>query len=89
MATARISRRVCGCGAFPGLGFRAVAQGLGACEGLVSAGGAAPGAGLAGGCWQGAERGEDVWQQDGAGGQAHDQLPAVAHEPGGGAASRR
>ena len=38
---------------------------------------------LAGG-WQGADRGQDGGQQDGAGGQAHDQLPAVAHQPGGG-----
>src|SRR5712692_3803203 len=60
----------------------AVAWGLGACEGLGERG-VVPCAGVAGG-WQGADGGEDGGQQDGAGGQAHDQLPAVADQPGGG-----
>ena len=38
---------------------------------------------LAGG-WQGADRGQDGGQQVRAGRQPHDQLPAVADQPGGG-----
>src|SRR5208282_5718854 len=36
------------------------------------------------GGWQGADRGEDGGQQVRAGGQAHDQLPAVADQARGG-----
>ena len=40
-------------------------------------------AGLAGGARQGPDGGQDLRQQARAGGQPHDQLPAVAHQPGG------